>query len=113
MKFGDLRQMIDRTARIQICDHVSGDYMDYRFVEDVPHEYDSRTVFGIGLVRSEYREEGVFSYGRNCYAIEIRLLKPETILSSKVLEYEANHLYRRLKRMANWQERCLLWLRAL
>ena len=46
MKFGDLRQMIDRTARIQICDHVSGDYMDYRFVEDVPHENDSRTVFG-------------------------------------------------------------------
>ena len=41
---------------------------------DVPHENDSRTVFGIGLVRSEYREEGVLSYGRNCYAIEIRLL---------------------------------------
>ena len=45
MKFGDLRQMIDRTARIQICDHVSGDYMDYRFVEDVTYENDSRTVF--------------------------------------------------------------------
>ena len=44
------------------------------------------------VVRSEYREEGVLSYGRNCYAIEIRLLEPETILSSKVLEYEANHL---------------------
>ncbi len=53
--FGNLREGIDRTARIQICDHNTGCYEDYRCIDDVSHAYDSRIVFGIGLVNSEYR----------------------------------------------------------
>ena len=45
--FGNLREMIDRTARIQICDHNTGCYEDYKYIEDVPHDYDDRLVFGV------------------------------------------------------------------
>ena len=51
--FGNLREMIDRTARIQICDHNTGCYEDYKYIEDVPHDYDDRLVFGIGLVNRD------------------------------------------------------------
>ena len=72
--FGNLRECIDRTARIQICDHNTGYYEDYRCIDDVSHAYDSRKVFGIGLVNSEYRSPEVVNTGRYAYAIEVRLL---------------------------------------
>ena len=72
--FGNLREMIDRTARIQICDHNTGCYEDYKYIEDVPHDYDDRLVFGIGLVNSEYSSPEALNTGRYAYAIEIRLL---------------------------------------
>ncbi len=72
--FGNLRRMIDRTARIQICDHNTGYYQDYNCIEEVSHDYDNRLVFGIGLVRSEYAEPGKLKTGRYAYAIEVRLL---------------------------------------
>ena len=72
--FGNLRKMIDRTARIQICDHKTGFYKDYKYIEDVSHDYDNRLVFGIGLVNSEYNNPEALNTGRYAYAIEIRLL---------------------------------------
>ena len=95
LKFGALRQMIDRTARIQICEHTSGEYIDFRFIEDVSHEYDERNVFGIGLVRSEYRDDNASNLGRYAYAIEIRLLEQKTIPCAPVLEYEAKTILNR------------------
>lgn len=72
--FGILREMIDRTAKIQVCDHKTGDYEDYKCIEDVTHDYDNRSVFGIGLVNSEYSGPGALNTGRYAYAIEVRLL---------------------------------------
>lgn len=72
--FGILREMIDRTAKIQVCDHETGDYEDFKCIEDVTHDYDNREVFGIGLVNSEYSGPGALNTGRYAYAIEVRLL---------------------------------------
>ena len=72
--FGILREIIDRTAKIQVCDHKTGDYEDYKCIEDVTHDYDNRSVFGIGLVNSEYSGSGALNTGRYAYAIEVRLL---------------------------------------
>ena len=63
--FGILREMIDRTAKIQVCDHKTGYYEDFKCIEDVTHDYDNRSVFGIGLA---------LNTGRYAYAIEVRLL---------------------------------------
>ena len=72
--FGDLRNIMDRTAKIQICHHKTGFYEDYKKIEDVPHDYDNRSVFGIGLVRSEYLGKDALNTGRYAYAIEVRLI---------------------------------------
>ena len=72
--FGVLREMIDRTAKIQVCDHKSGYYEDFKCIEDVTHDYDNRVVFGIGLVKSEYCDSVTLNSGRYAYAIEVRLL---------------------------------------
>ena len=72
--FGDIRRKIDLTAKIQICEHMTGSYFDYKCIEDVSHDYDEREVFGIGLVDSEYRGSGSLNTGRYAYAIEIRVI---------------------------------------
>ena len=72
--FGVLREMIDRTAKIQVCDHRTGYYEDFKCIEDVTNDYDDRSVFGIGLVNSEYCGPGALNTGRYAYAIEVRLL---------------------------------------
>ena len=72
--FGILREIIDRTAKIQVCNHKTGYYEDFKCIEDVTHDYDNRAVFGIGLVNSEYSGPGVLNTGRYAYAIEVRLL---------------------------------------
>jgi hypothetical protein len=72
--FGILREMIDRTAKIQVCDHKTDYYEDFKCIEDVTHDYDNRSVFGIGLVTSEYSGSGALNTGRYAYAIEVRLL---------------------------------------
>ena len=72
--FGVLREMIDRTAKIQVCDHRTGYYEDFICIEDVTHDYDDRSVLGIGLVNSEYCGPGALNTGRYAYAIEVRLL---------------------------------------
>ena len=72
--FSILREMIDRTAKIQVCDHKTGYYEDFKRIEDVTHDYDNRHVFGIGLVTSEYNGSGALNTGRYAYAIEVRLL---------------------------------------
>ena len=72
--FGNLREYIDKTARIQVCENNTGCYEDYRCIEDVSHDYDNREVFGIGLVESEFSNPEVMNTGRCAYAIEVRLL---------------------------------------
>ena len=71
--FGEIRKICDHTARIQICFNETKMYEDYLRIDEVPQEYDSYTVKGIGLVRSEYKGEAKATGGRYDYAIEFRL----------------------------------------
>ena len=72
--FRTIRNMLDRTCKIQICMHEDLSYEDYKWIKDVPSIYDDRKVFGIGLVESYIDGPGGITEGRYAYAIEVVLL---------------------------------------
>ena len=72
-EFGHIRNLLDRTARIQVCMHDTGSFISFYNIEQVPSEYDNMAVEGIGLVDSYYHDPIGPNTGRNEYAIEIRL----------------------------------------
>ena len=53
---GEMRPLLDRVARYSVCMQETGDYENYRFLSDVPEEYDSMYIYGIGLVETEFYE---------------------------------------------------------
>lgn len=53
---GEVRPLLDRIARYSVCMQETGDYENYRFLSDVPKEYDSLYVYGIGLIDTEFFE---------------------------------------------------------
>lgn len=63
MKFKDLRKVLSRIDRISICDKKTLTYKNFLTINDVPKEYDSLTVLGVGLIDSEFYKvsEGVYS----------------------------------------------------
>lgn len=54
--FGEIRPFLDRTARYSICFSETANYENYRFIRDVPEQYDSLFIYGIGLVDIEFFE---------------------------------------------------------
>ena len=55
---GEMRPLLDRVARYSVCMQETGDYENYRFLSDVPEEYDSLYIYGIGLIETEFYEHG-------------------------------------------------------
>lgn len=57
---GAIRPFLDRIARYSVCMQETGEYENYRFLSDVPEEYDSLYLYGIGLIETEFYEHGCF-----------------------------------------------------
>lgn len=53
---GEVRPLFDRIARYSVCMQETGDYENYRFLSDVPEEYNSLYIYGIGLIETEFYE---------------------------------------------------------
>ena len=73
LTFGQIRGLIDKTVRIQVCVQDTLEYEDYLSIREVPHDYDNMKIFGIGLVHSEFVETSVSINERYKFAIEIRV----------------------------------------
>ena len=73
LTFGQIRGLIDKTVRIQVCVQDTLEYKDYLSIREVPHDYDNIKIFGIGLVHSELVENSVSINERYKFAIEIRV----------------------------------------
>ncbi len=71
LTFGQIRGLIDKTVRIQVCVQDTLEYKDYLSIREVPHDYDDIKIFGIGLVYSELIENSVSINERYKFAIEI------------------------------------------
>lgn len=69
---GEIRPLLDRIARYSICMQETGDYENYRFVKDVPEDYDSLFIYGIGLIETEFDGSDGLEFR---HAIEIVLSK--------------------------------------
>lgn len=54
LTLGEIRPLLDRIARYSICMQETGDYENYRFLKDVPEDYDSLSIYGIGLIETEF-----------------------------------------------------------
>lgn len=53
---GEIRPLLDRIARYSVCMQETGNYENYRFLKDVPEDYDSLYIYGIGLIETEFYE---------------------------------------------------------
>lgn len=54
IKFKELRSYISRIDRVSICRKESLCYENFRFITEVPTEYDEWYVHGIGMTDSEF-----------------------------------------------------------
>ena len=57
IKFKELRSYISRIDRVSICRKESLCYENFRFITEVPTEYDEWYVYGIGMIDSEFPVE--------------------------------------------------------
>ena len=53
---GEMRPFLSRVARYSICMQETLDYENYRFLTDVPEEYDPLYIYGIGMTETEFYE---------------------------------------------------------
>lgn len=59
IKFKDIRSIIDRLARISVCEASTLTYENYKSIKEVPDKYDDLFVVGVGLIDSECNEGGI------------------------------------------------------
>lgn len=52
--FGVIREYCSRINRISICMKETLEYQNYRFIDQVPHSFDSLYLYGIGPIESEF-----------------------------------------------------------
>lgn len=62
MKFRELRERLSATERISICHKETLQYKNFITIKDVPDSYDDLTIYGIGLVESEFYKINDFEY---------------------------------------------------
>lgn len=72
LTLGEIRPLLDSIARYSICMQETGDYENYRFLKDVPEDYDSLFIYGIGLIETEFDGSDGLEF---LHAIEIVLSK--------------------------------------
>lgn len=62
MKFRELRERLSTTDRISICHKETLQYKNFITIKDVPDLYDDLTIYGIGLIESEFYKINDFEY---------------------------------------------------
>lgn len=53
--FGEIRKFVSRIDRISVCME-TGRYHNYRYIKQVPHDFDNLYVYGIGIIDTEFEE---------------------------------------------------------
>lgn len=56
--FGEIRKFVSHIDRISICMQETLQYYNYRFIKQVPHDFNDLYVYGIGIIESEFEEDG-------------------------------------------------------
>lgn len=59
LKFGELRKYLSRIDRASICIRETGEYENYAYMKDAPESYDGLYVYGVGMIKSEFAQDGV------------------------------------------------------
>ena len=54
IKFRELREKLSAIDRISICNKETMQYENFLTIKDVPTIYDDLTVYGIGVIESEF-----------------------------------------------------------
>lgn len=62
IKFGDLRKKLSTIDRISICYKETLQYENFMTIKDVPDTYNDLTVYGIGMIESEFYKINDFEY---------------------------------------------------
>ena len=62
MKFKELRYQLSITDRISICCKETLQYQNFITIKDVPELYNDLTVYGIGIIESEFYKINDFEY---------------------------------------------------
>lgn len=61
--FGGIRQYFSCVDRVSICMKETLEYQNFRFIDQVPHSFDSLCLYGIGMIESEfYGEAGLAEF---------------------------------------------------
>ena len=89
--FGTLRKFLSRIDRLSICREETLEYKNYIFLHDVPEDYNHLYVYGIGMIESEFYEEGEGMYSTSgnmeklvfLPCIEVLLAEKPRVLDSK------------------------------
>lgn len=58
IRFGELRTVISRIDRLSICMKETLQYENYENISQVPEKYDDYSVYGIGMICSEFSTPG-------------------------------------------------------
>ena len=56
LRFSDIRRFCDRTARISICMQETLDYENFNNIRQVPYNYDSYFLYGIGVIDGDFKD---------------------------------------------------------
>ena len=59
LKFKELRKYVSKIDRLSVCQKEDLSYNNYRIMEDVPTSYDEYYVYGIGMIDSEFQQNGL------------------------------------------------------
>lgn len=62
IKFRELREKLSTLDRISICNKETMQYKNFLTIKDVPTIYDDSTVYGIGVIESEFYKINDFEY---------------------------------------------------
>lgn len=62
MKFRELRERLSVADRISICHKETLQYNNFITIKDVPDSYNDLTVYGIGMIESEFYKINDFEY---------------------------------------------------
>lgn len=52
--FGVIRKYCSRIDRVSICRKETLEYINFRFIDQVPHSFDALFLYGIGSIESEF-----------------------------------------------------------
>lgn len=81
IRFGTIRKYCSLIDRVSICMLESLQYDNYRFIDDVPADYDDLYLYGFGIIHSEFPDEHGIQLEK---CIEIMLSKEPRKLLEKI-----------------------------